>query len=159
MGGSGSSPHPSLIPALPFCRIRLQAKKADPRYPKKLGTFGDHLRKRRLELGLLQREVAERVGADKSSVNAWELNYHQPALHLYPAVVAFLGYDPAAVTDDVRLGRRVAVRRRASGFSQRALAERLGIDEGTVGTWERGNRQKVSPRVQRLLTQWLSRQK
>jgi len=45
------------------------------------------------------------------------------------------------------------------GLSQRALADCLGIDEGTVGRWERGNLQRVSRRVRRLLMRWLSRQK
>jgi transcriptional regulator with XRE-family HTH domain len=144
---------------LPFCRIKLVGRKPERKLQIDPKTFGDHLRKRRLDLHLTLREVAKQVRCDASSVNAWELNYHQPALHLYPAVVAFLGYDPAAVTNSDGLGRQVAIRRRALGFSQRVLAERLGIDESTVGTWERGNLQRSSRRVQRLLTQWLSRQK
>src|SRR5438093_11371159 len=39
------------IPALPFCRLRLKAKRTDPRYPRELRTLGDHIRKRRIELG------------------------------------------------------------------------------------------------------------
>ena len=49
----------NLIPALPFCHVALQAPKPiSPNYPKKLETFGEHIRKRRLELRLLQSDVA-----------------------------------------------------------------------------------------------------
>ena len=133
--------------------------RTDPRLPKELRTLGDHIRKKRIELGLLQRQVADRLGADPQSVNAWELNYHQPSLRLLPAITEFLGYDPNVVADQAPLGRRIAARRRAMGLSQRELAGRLGIDEGTVGRWERGDLQRVSRRVRRLLMRWLSRQK
>ena len=39
-----------------------------PRVPRKAGTFGERLTQRRLELGLTQREVAERAGITTSSV-------------------------------------------------------------------------------------------
>jgi transcriptional regulator with XRE-family HTH domain len=147
------------IPALPFCHLRLTAKKPDHRHPKILKTLGDHLRKRRFDLGLLQGEVADRLGADNSTINAWELNYHEPSLHRFPAIKDFLGYDPDELPEDAPLGLRIAARRRAIGLSQKALADCLGIDEGTVGRWERGDLQRVSRRVKRLLTRWLSRQK
>jgi transcriptional regulator with XRE-family HTH domain len=144
---------------LPFCRIKLVGRKPERKSQIDPKTFGDHLRKRRLDLHLTLREVAKQVRCDPSSVNAWELNYHQPALHLYPAVVAFLGYDPAAVTNSDGLGQQVAIRRRALGFSQRVLAERLGIDEGTLSRWEAANLQRVSRRVRGLFMRWLSRQR
>jgi transcriptional regulator with XRE-family HTH domain len=120
--------------------VRLKAKRTDPRLPKELRTLGDHIRKRRLELGLLQREVAELLGADPQSVNAWERNYRQPALHRLQAIAAFLGYDPENVSDDTPIGLQLASKRRRLGFSQKALAELLGIDEGTLRRSERGRR-------------------
>ncbi len=50
--------------ALPFCSIHLTARK--PRKPLTvLNTLGDHIKKRRLELGLLQRQVAGLLGVDE----------------------------------------------------------------------------------------------
>jgi|SRR5437762_11650564 len=145
---------------MPFCRLRLKAKRTDSRLPRELKTLGDHIRKKRIEGGLLQREVADLLGADPQSVNAWERNYRQPVLRRLPAITEFLGYDPNVVPDRAPLGRRIAARRRAMGLSQRELAHRLGIDEGTVGPWERGNLKRVSRRVRRLLMmRWLSHQK
>jgi transcriptional regulator with XRE-family HTH domain len=105
---------------------------------KQLKTLGDHIRTRRIELGLLQREVAHVLGVDPGSVNAWERNYREPSLRLLPAIRAFLGYDLENVPDDTPLGFRIASKRRRLGLSQKALGESLGIDEGTVGKWERG---------------------
>jgi len=139
--------------------LRLEARRIDPRLPKQLKTLGDHIRKRRIELRLFQREVADLVGADPGSVNAWELNYHEPSLHLLPAITEFLGYDPNVVPDQAPLGRRIAARRRSVGLSQRELADCLGIDEGTLSRWERANLQRVSRRVQGLFMRWLSRQR
>jgi hypothetical protein len=43
---------------LPFCQITLKAlKPKGSEYPKELKTFGDHLRKKRLDLRLLRKEV------------------------------------------------------------------------------------------------------
>jgi transcriptional regulator with XRE-family HTH domain len=137
--------------------VRLVGKKPEHRFSTDLMTLGDHLRKRRLDLHLTLRDVAERVGADKSSVNAWERNYHQPVLHRLPAIAAFLGYDLDALPADAPLGLRIASKRRRLGLSQKALAESLGIDEGTVRRWERGESQRrPSRRVRGLFERWLA---
>ena len=61
------------IPALPFCHARLKGPPPlPPAYPQVLLTIGDHLRKRRLDLGLLQRKLA--AGVNESTVTNWELN-------------------------------------------------------------------------------------
>jgi transcriptional regulator with XRE-family HTH domain len=145
------------MPALPFCHVHLRAKRTDPRLPRELKTLGDHIRKKRIELGLLQREVADLLGADPQSVNAWERNYRQPVLHRLPAIAAFLGYDLEPPPADAPLGLRIASRRRRLGLSQKALAERLGIDEATVRKWERARIfLRVDERVQRILDGWVN---
>jgi len=42
-----------------------------------------------------------------------------------------------AASDD---GRRIAVARRAHGWSQSELAQRMGVTEATVSRWESGDR-------------------
>jgi transcriptional regulator with XRE-family HTH domain len=123
--------------------------------PKELKTLGDHIRRRRIELGLLQREVAGLLDADPGSVNAWERNYHQPALRLLPAIIGFLDYNPNVIADDASLAQRIAARRRAIGLSQRALAGVLGIDEGTLRGLER-DKARVTRRVLEVIQRWLT---
>jgi transcriptional regulator with XRE-family HTH domain len=39
----------------------------------------------------LQRQVAERLGVDETTVTNWELNRTTPALRFLPAIIRFLG--------------------------------------------------------------------
>lgn len=52
---------------LPFTPVTLKALRPLP-YAREPKTLGEHLRKRRLELGLLQKEVAKRLNVDESTV-------------------------------------------------------------------------------------------
>jgi len=103
-----------------------------------LSTVGDHLRKRRLDLGLLQRQVAAQLGADQCSVTNWELNRTKPALWFLPGIIRALGYTPW--TAGPSLGERLLAYRRDRGITQEVMARRLGIDPGTLSQWERGLR-------------------
>ena len=95
MLASCSRAHLTLTPALPFCDLVLRTPKPLGReYPTKLRSIGDHLRKRRLDLGLLQREAALRIGVDKTTVFNWEAGTASPNLRAIPGLVRFLGYDP-----------------------------------------------------------------
>lgn len=52
-----------VLVALPFCNIRLRDQKPLPHaYPAESKTLGDHLRKKRLDLGLFQKDVARILG-------------------------------------------------------------------------------------------------
>ena len=58
---------------MPFCQTTLKAKRPRIRaYPEELKTIGDHIRKRRLDLGLLQKDVGRLVGVDTTTVTNWE---------------------------------------------------------------------------------------
>jgi transcriptional regulator with XRE-family HTH domain len=118
--------------------------------------LGDHIRKRRIELGLFQREVADLLGADPGSVNAWERNYRQPMIRQLPAITTFLGYSLEVPADDAPLALRIASKRRRLGLSQKALAALLAIDEGTISRWERGEIRKLERRVQRNVEGWVN---
>ena len=124
--------------ALPFCHVRLTARKPlSPAYPRVLRTLGDHLRKRRLDLGLLQRHVAEQLQVQQMTLCNWERNRTHPQLRFIPRITAFLGYDPYDTHSDT-LGKRIVCQRSALGLSQRDLALHMGIDPSTLRRWERG---------------------
>jgi transcriptional regulator with XRE-family HTH domain len=122
---------------LPFCHVRLSAPKPQQKaYPKQLKTLGDHLRKRRLDLGLLQKEVAEQLGVDTASICKWESNDVQPMVHCLPGIIAFLGHNPLPEADDL-IGKLKRLRD-TQGLTQEKLGQKLGIDESTIAGWERG---------------------
>jgi DNA-binding transcriptional regulator YiaG len=77
--------------ALLFCRVRLNGKKPkDKAYPKEVKTMGDAIRKRRLDLGLLQKDVAKIIGCDKTSVLNWEKGHTHPHASHMPQVANFI---------------------------------------------------------------------
>jgi DNA-binding XRE family transcriptional regulator len=87
---------------LPFCRVSLKAARPS-KIPQNPHTLGDHIKKRRLELGLFQKDVALILGVDESSVTNWEKNRTKPMLHLFPKIIEFLGYVPMT-SDSETLG-------------------------------------------------------
>jgi site-specific DNA recombinase len=126
--------------------------RAPIRIPVKPETVGDHIRLRRLKLKLLQRNVAERIGVDKTSIHNWEANITQPGFAYMPAVIEFLGYNPLppAKTWAERLVRG----RTVLGLSQKEAAGKLGVDPSTLARWERGERKPagtIAARAERLL--------
>lgn len=56
-------------------------------------TLGDHLRRRRLELGFCQKDVASKLGVTPSTIWNWEHGWTIDK-RLAPRVVKFLGYTP-----------------------------------------------------------------
>src|SRR3972149_6588254 len=84
---------PSTFPALPFCYVHLKAPKpVHSKYPQVINTLGDHLRKKRLELGLPQRQVAKQMGVDPTTLCHWETNQIAPSTGMIPRIIRFLGY-------------------------------------------------------------------
>lgn len=136
-----------------FLRLRLTAPRPpDPAYPGELQTIGDHLRAKRLDLGLLQKEVAEQLGASQASVLNWEKGRLSPDFTFLPAVIRFLGYDPRP--EGQTLGEKLYRARTAQGIPQKRLAETLGLDQGTLSSVEDGRR--VTKRVAGVVRAWIT---
>ena len=65
--------------ALPFCQRAIQAQKPKPDgYPEKLETIGEHLRARRLDLFLFQKDVAKILNVSTCTIENWELERSFP---------------------------------------------------------------------------------
>jgi transcriptional regulator with XRE-family HTH domain len=97
-------------------------------------TLGQHLKKRRLELGLLQRDLRERFKLEKETYANWEKDRCYPAMKHWPNIIELLGSDPNPIP--VTLGERLLAYRRAKGISRKKLAAKLRVDEGTLWKWE-----------------------
>lgn len=52
--------------------------------------------------------------------------------------------------DDVDLGTRIAAWRKAKGWSQRELADRLGLTAAAIYQWEGTGEQQVNPSLKNL---------
>jgi transcriptional regulator with XRE-family HTH domain len=132
---------------LPFCHISLKGQKPlHQAYPKELNTLGDHLRKKRLDLKLLQKDVAKIIGVEEATIWNWENNRSSPKLRHIPKIIEFLGYTPLN-TYAKTFGESIVSYRSLSGITQKELAKSLGIDATTLARWERN---KSTPRKESL---------
>lgn len=105
-------------------------------YPAALESLGDHLRSRRLDLRLTQKQVAERLGVHLNSIADWERRRKRPVARYVPRIHAFLGYCPW----DYRtlLPQRLRNGREALGLGQREFAAALGTSQEVARSWEKG---------------------
>jgi transcriptional regulator with XRE-family HTH domain len=144
--------------ALPFGKLRLTAKKPlNSLYPQTLTTLGDHIRKRRLDLGLGQKALSIRLGVDQSSITNWELNQRAPGIRFYPRIHAFLEYCPLPEAGTRKLSQKIRVWREGLGLSQAAMAKAIGVDESALAGWEEGRTKPMLNSRVRLLAFFTNR--
>jgi transcriptional regulator with XRE-family HTH domain len=120
------------------CLFATQLKSLKPKpkgYPNEPNSLGDHIRKKRIDLGLTQAQVAFRIRASKASIVSWEMNRHEPEVRYIPRIVRFLAYFPYLPTD--RFATWLYQCRQCNGYSQENLARVMGSDESTIAGWER----------------------
>ncbi|MEX2381217.1 MAG: helix-turn-helix domain-containing protein [Opitutales bacterium] len=117
------------------CHLRFEAQRPlSEAYPTELTAVGDHIRKRRLDLGLLQRDVAGRIGVTALTIKNWELGHTEPEICYGPSIIDFLGYVPMHKPETVR--DQLLAYRMIHGVSQRKAARRIGVDPTTWYFWE-----------------------
>ena len=105
-------------------------------YPKELKTIGDHIRAKRLDLGVTQKLQAHKWGYVTDTIKNWEQNHTQPGSRQFPKIVKFLGYDP--LPEPTNLIEKMTRFRWLQGWSQKELAYNMGVDPCTISSWERG---------------------
>lgn len=119
-----------MLPSVPVARNSPRPKG----YSDAPKTLGEHLRRRRLQLGLLQREAAKVIGIVPSAYLKWELGRAEPEIRYWPALINFLGYDPHPAP--ATIGEWIASERRRAGLGRRRLAEFVGWDPTTIERYE-----------------------
>jgi DNA-binding transcriptional regulator YiaG len=136
---------------LPFYHLTISASHPQkPGYPKTLVTIGDHIRKRRLDLGLFQRQIAVQFGVDEASVWNWEKCGMKPESRYLPGIISFLGYNP--LPEPTGLAARIVWARSSWGLSRVAYARLLGVDPSTLARWETGRRKPSAGHLDALKT-------
>jgi transcriptional regulator with XRE-family HTH domain len=82
--------------AVPFCNLNLRIKAEKPRSkanPQRVLSIGDAVRKRRLDLGLRQKDVARIIGCDDDTITNRENGHRSPTISYTAKIAEFLGYD------------------------------------------------------------------
>ncbi|NKB89677.1 MAG: helix-turn-helix domain-containing protein [Acidobacteria bacterium] len=134
---------------MPLCQLTIRALRPVAGYPQSQNGVGEHLRKRRTELGLRQKDVAQEMEISAWTLVNWESGETTPRVRYGPRIIDFLGFDP--LPDPANFGQEVWKLRWTRGLTQRQLAALLGVDESTVRDWERGEHQATVRLFRRFL--------
>lgn len=118
-------------------------------------TIGDHVRQQRSERKLLQGNVAKEIGVSEATIGNWEKNRTEPPIALMPAIIMFLGFDPAP--EPVTLADRMRAYRMRAGLSIKEAASRVGVHEDSWAQWER-TRVIAWERYRALVDEFLAQQ-
>ena len=131
----------------PFWAILLKSPKTcfEPAAP---STVGGHLKKRRIELGLRQIDVAHQLEVNEHSIVKWEAG-RTPLDRCFPRIIEFLGYDPRP--EPRTLAERLVWKRQTVGLPRKTAARLLGVDEGSLARWEWGVRKPTGSRRDKVL--------
>ena len=119
---------------MPISVVLKASKPAPP--PIEGVSLGAQLRRRRRALGLSCVDAAALLKSDAKSLMWWERDVRLPFVNAYPAIIAFLGYEPWSEPRSLR--EALLADRRRRGFEIRKAAALIGIDESTWRRWERG---------------------
>lgn len=99
--------------------------------------LGEHLRKRRLILGLTQVEVGKLFNTSPDTILNWEKGYSEPLIFQIPILIDFLDYYPINLTPN-SIAEHLQQKRQKLGWTQKVAAKNLGVDPCTWSSWECG---------------------
>jgi len=71
--------------------IKINLLDFNPKYPKRPKNFGERLRKKRMDLGLTMKEVAQRAQVTETTVYNWEIRNRKPYRRREEKLKAVLG--------------------------------------------------------------------
>jgi DNA-binding transcriptional regulator YiaG len=118
-------------------RLRLAAAKHDRTVQQYvLEAIEERLRKRRIEMELLQKHVASRLGTNEWTYRDWERFGRVPRVRFLPGIIAFLGYYP--YPEPTTLKAQLLKQRRLLGYSHEQMGKLLSVNEATYRHWENG---------------------
>lgn len=136
---------------LPFGPIILTGQRLKP-YHDPPQTLGDHLKKKRIVSGWMQREVAAKLEVTVWTYGFWENDVTFPVIRNLQKIIKYLGYYP--FNEPQTAGERVLAGRRRLGLSQEKLAQLLNVGESIIEKAERSpcrSSQSILVKTQSLL--------
>ncbi|MEK7288226.1 MAG: helix-turn-helix transcriptional regulator [Elusimicrobiota bacterium] len=141
---------------MPFCHICLTVQRINKTHqfqklvPDSPITLGDHLLKRRLNLGISITEASRRIGTDRTTLGDWEANCHQPDPKFLPKIYQFLGYCLLPSSPPATLSKKLKLWRESQGLTQLELARLTKIDESSLARWERGQTRPYQKSLEKI---------
>jgi len=163
---------------LPFCDriVNVPRKDISPvwtrSFPvsKQPQTIGQHLKKKRFELGIRQIEAARKLGVSNRTLSLWECDRVPPVWANQPRIVTYLGYDPftdpmlgrprgnettgvafLSQSGPLSLGHKIVKRRLEMRKNRKQCAQEMCISVKTLQAWETNRYQPSSALLKRLV--------
>lgn len=125
-------------------------KRRNPAIPENPKTIGERIRKYRIENGLSQKDIAEKVGVRTDSVTNWELGRNEPQIQFMPRIIKLIGADKEKTTNS---GEAIKIFRVSIGLSRRKFSLAFGIDDSTIAKIESGiHTKRLCSKVELILS-------
>lgn len=105
-------------------------------YPTHPKTLGDYMRRRRMELRMLQKDVASFVGVSEDTITFWENNRTDPTAKYVSKIIQFIGIVPPIFPNT--FAGQVKAYRYVRGMTHAQLGSLIGVNGSTVSAWEAG---------------------
>jgi transcriptional regulator with XRE-family HTH domain len=118
-------------------------------------TIGEHIRKKRFDLGLYQEEVAKTIGVNESTICNWE-HGTEPEIRHMPKIIKFLGYIPFECPDEEDVLGMLRYFKLVNGLSYRKLGRLMNKDPMQVRDWCSGRTKPCKRNIQGVVV-FLSR--
>ena len=83
---------------------------------------------------LRQKDAAAILGIGHFTYMTWEKDQKSPFPRYYPSIIVWLGYNP--LPEPQSCGEQLRHERISAGLTSSQMADRLGIDQGTLLTRE-----------------------
>lgn len=119
-------------------------------YPSEPQTLGEHIRKKRIDMGFTQEEVASMLGVDTATLRNWEWGRSEPSVRYYPTIIDFLGYIPFELPEGDDILVEIERFRLVNGYTYRELGRMLKVDETQLRMWLKGQHKPTAANRQRL---------
>ncbi|WP_462265738.1 helix-turn-helix domain-containing protein [Mucilaginibacter sp.] len=115
-------------------------KKVPVSYPANPGTIGEHLKRKRMDSKLLQKDVAKILGVPEDCITNWEKSRSIPQIQFLPLIIQFLGYLPFSF-DQTTLSGKLKAYRHLKWIRKKSCEEYCVLTGPPLAT---GNKGKVS---------------
>ena len=107
-------------------------------------TLAEMIRTYRKEKGYTQEQLAKMIGVSANNISIWERGTFAPSARNSGKLFELLGITPESYLANIlgqnkmRFGEQLKAYRKAKGYTQKDLAEKIGTTLLTISVWERG---------------------
>jgi len=120
--------------------------------PKEMKTTADKLRYYRHKKGLLQKQVAEYAGINRTTYSAYEMGeYDSYPIDMLKQIAKLLGVKITDLLNEYNTflyrgqAKQVSALRQRLGLTQQSFAAQLGVNKTTYKRWETGKVRMTKP--------------